>query len=87
MSEFEKIELEQHPRYILGIMMIVGMKDKNKITDGEKQRIVETMETNNRWPKAEVNVNKSLKKDYTKTKIKEKETKLMVIPQQKRSLL
>ena len=33
---------------MLGTMMIVGMKDKNKITDGEKQRFVETMETNNR---------------------------------------
>ena len=46
MSEFEKIELEQHPRYMLGIMMIVGMKNKDKITDGQKQRFVEIIETN-----------------------------------------
>ena len=31
---------------MLGIMMIVGMKNKDKITDGEKKRFVAIIETN-----------------------------------------
>ena len=56
--------------------MILGMKKNNKLTDGERQKFEDMMETNDRKPKAEEYVIYKLKKDYTKTKrLKDKDKK------------
>ena len=36
-SEFEKMNLNEHPRYMLGMIMIAGLEESKKITDEEKR--------------------------------------------------
>ena len=34
-SEFEKMNLNEHPRYMLGMIMIAGLEESKKISDEE----------------------------------------------------
>ena len=70
--EFEKLELNKHPRYMLAMMMISGMERKKKLTEEEKQRFEGIMETDDRKPRPEDRVMESLKKEFMKAKVEGK---------------
>ena len=61
-SEFEKMNLNEHPRYMLGMIMIAGLEESKKITDEEKRKFREVMENDGRKPKDEKVVISELKK-------------------------
>ncbi len=71
-SEFEKMNLNEHPRYMLGMIMIAGLEDSKKITDEEKRKFREVMENDGRKPKDEKVVIGELKKEYARLKIEGK---------------
>ena len=71
-SELEKMNLNEHPRYMLGMIMIAGLEESKKIIDEEKRKFREVMENDGRKPKDEKVVIGELKKEYARLKIEVK---------------
>ena len=72
MSEFRKMKMEKHPKYMLGMMLVTGLEKGKKITMEEKRRLMDVMEDAERNPRNEDVVFDVMKKEYAKSKIEGK---------------
>ena len=73
-GEFEKLELNNHPRYLLAMMFLGGLSRSKKVTEEEKRRMMEIVEKGDRSPKGENELMDGLRKEFMRSKVEGKRT-------------